>query len=89
MRGLKNLGVAAVGTILLTVAASSSADARYKRDWRLDYQSGTTIVIGLAPATTRPYYDYGYRYGWYRDYAPAGPFVDYPYQNCSGGVCWY
>ena len=26
MRGLKNLGVAAVGTILLTVAASSSAD---------------------------------------------------------------
>ena len=42
MRGLKNLGVAAVGTILLTVAASNSADARYKRDWRLGYQSGTS-----------------------------------------------
>ena len=90
MRGLKKLSVAAVGTLLLAgaiVTASSSAEARHKRDWRVGYHSGTAIVIGWAPVTTRPYY--GYRYGLYRDYAPAGPFVDYPYQNCSGGVCWY
>ena len=78
----------AVVSIGVTLAASSTAEARYRRDGRVGYQSGTVIVSPWAAGATRSYY-YGYRHGWFWDYAPAGPFVDYPYQNCGGGVCWY
>jgi hypothetical protein len=90
MRTFKKVGVAAVAAVSLvgaTVAASSSAEARHiNRGWRSGYFPGTVVVGGLAlsaVAATRPY---GYRYGHrYWDYAPGGPFVDYPYQNCGFG----
>ena len=85
MRILKKFSVATIAICLggVTIAASSSADARHMRDWRVGYQTGTVVVSSWA--ATRPYY--AYQYGW--DYAPGGPFVDYPYQNCRGAVCWY
>lgn len=90
MRIFKHVGVAAIAVISLvgaTMAASSSAEARQlNRGWRTNYFPGTAVVSGLAlgaVAATRSYdYRYGYRY-W--DYAPGGPFVDYPYQNCGFG----
>ena len=88
MRRLKKIGFAAVATLSL-VAASCSADARNynPRGWRGSYQSGTVVATSLVAATW-PYY--GYRRGyWYWEYAPAGPFVDYPYRKCRAGLCWY
>jgi hypothetical protein len=97
MSVLKRVGVPALAAVSLvgaTLAFSGSADARYyHRGWRSGGLVGAAIVGGVAIGTTVPaprpyYYRYGFGYG-YPNYAPAGPFVDYPYPNCASGVCWY
>jgi hypothetical protein len=92
MSVLKQLSVPVFAAGLLvgaTLASSSSAEARhYHRGTWVGSWMGKGYASGTTIPAPRSYYGRAYRY-WNPEYAPAGPFVDYPYPNCANGVCWY
>ena len=95
----KEVGITAVAAVSLvgaTLAASSSAEARYygRGGWRGGGWAGPAIVGGLALgalAASRPYYYGGYGYGAYGDgciryrvvgYTPYGRPIVRPVNVC-------